>query len=77
MYEIYSKPNCPNCDQAKRLLSSKGIDYTMKVVDVDFTVEDLYQIAPRSHRSYPMVTVNGKYLGSLSHLKDHLEDSDA
>lgn len=25
---IYTKPNCPNCDQAKMLLETRGIVYT-------------------------------------------------
>lgn len=73
MYQVYSKPNCPACDKAKLLLESKGIDYELKVVDVDFTVDDLYKIAPRSHRSYPMIALDGKYLGGFKQLEETLE----
>ena len=33
MFTVYSKPSCPHCDQAKALLSAKGIEY--KVVNLD------------------------------------------
>lgn len=72
MLQIYSKPNCPNCDKAKMITDSMGVKYATFIVDKDFTIEDLYQIAPRSHRSYPMVALNGEYLGGLRELKQHL-----
>lgn len=75
MLQIYSKPNCQNCDKAKMIADSKGVKYTTFTVDKDFSVEDLYQIAPRSHRSYPMIALNGQYLGGLKELREYLGDT--
>ncbi len=68
MYEIYSKVDCPNCDKAKRVLVQEGAEHRVKILQVHFTIEDLYQIAPRSHRSFPMITKHGEYLGGIQEL---------
>ena len=34
MYTVYSKPNCPFCDQAKKLLASCGLAYEEIILDV-------------------------------------------
>ena len=68
MYEIYSKIDCPNCDKAKRILVQEGYEHRVKILDVHFSIADLYQIAPRSHRSFPMITKQGVYLGGVEEL---------
>lgn len=73
MYEIYSKIDCPNCDKAKRILTDGNFENRVKILGVHFTVEDLYQIAPRSHRSFPMITKQGEYLGGIEELLVDIE----
>lgn len=73
MYEIYSKIDCSNCDKAKRALVQEGCEHRVKILDVHFDIKDLYQIAPRSHRSFPMITKHGEYLGGLQELLIDLE----
>jgi glutaredoxin len=34
MFVIYTKPDCPFCDQAKALLESKGLPYELRHLDV-------------------------------------------
>jgi glutaredoxin 3 len=34
MYTVYSKPNCTQCDAAKKLLQSKGLQYSEIFIDV-------------------------------------------
>ena len=73
MYEIYSKIDCSNCDKAKQALVQEGYEHKVRVLGVHFTIEDLYQIAPLSHRSFPMVTKQGTYLGGVEELLIDLE----
>lgn len=73
MYEIYSKIDCSNCDKAKQALVQEGYEHKVRILGVHFTIEDLYQIAPRSHRSFPMVTKQGMYLGGVEELLIDLE----
>lgn len=34
MFTVYSKPNCPSCDQAKALLTQKGAKFEVIMLDV-------------------------------------------
>ena len=56
-YIVYSKENCPSCVEAKTLLESKGIPFEVKTLGVDFGLLDMYKIAPRAHRTFPMLSV--------------------
>lgn len=55
-YIVYSKENCPACVEAKSLLESKGISFEVKTLGVDFGLLDMYKIAPRNHKSFPMLS---------------------
>lgn len=55
-YIVYSKENCPACVEAKTLLESKGIPFEVKTLGVDFGLLDMYKIAPRAHKSFPMLS---------------------
>ena len=37
---VWSKPQCPYCDMAKRLLEQKGIYYTAVTLGEEFTREE-------------------------------------
>ena len=41
---IYSKPACPSCVQAKKLLTERHIPYTEVVLGTDITAEELFTI---------------------------------
>ena len=56
-YIVYSKENCPACVEAKTLLESKGIPFEVKTLGVDFGLLDMYKIAPRNHKTFPMLSV--------------------
>ena len=38
---IWSKPQCPWCVMAKRLLELKGIEYTLVTLGEEFTRDDV------------------------------------
>ena len=58
MIQIYSKANCPFCDQAKALLKSKSIAFTELRVDQDPAAMDF--IKAEGHRSVPQIYKDGK-----------------
>ena len=43
MIEIYSKPQCPYCVKAKNLCEREGYEYTYKMLDEDFTRDELFE----------------------------------
>ena len=74
MYEIYSKVDCSNCDIAKRLLVEENLEHVTKILDVHFTREDIYKVAPLSHRTFPVIIKDGVYLGGLRQLREDIEE---
>lgn len=71
-YIVYSKENCSSCEEAKGLLTTKGIEFETKVLGKDYTVLEMFDVAPRSHRSFPMIAKDGEYLGGLKELIEDL-----
>lgn len=68
---VYSKDKCQQCDIAKMLLDMKGQEYTVKKLDEDFTQEELKTLFPTA-RSFPIVVINGNYIGGYNELKQEL-----
>lgn len=71
MITIYTKPNCPACEQAKALLREHGKQFVTQRIGQDIPVEMLTEEYPLA-RSAPIITVNGEYLGGLHQLKEYL-----
>ncbi len=58
MLTVYSKPNCPHCEQAKSWLDSNKIEYD--VVDVSVDEESLSMLREHGHKSVPQLYLNGE-----------------
>lgn len=53
MLVVYSKENCSACESAKALLSSRGIEFTVKNCDEDWDAFDF--IVSQNLRSFPQI----------------------
>jgi glutaredoxin 3 len=60
MITIYSKNNCPFCDQAKNLLKLKGVDYSEIKIDEDQTAREF--VLSKGHRTVPQIYRDGELL---------------
>jgi len=69
---VWSKYNCPYCDQAKALLTQKGIAFEEKKIGDGFTKEDLLEAVPTA-RTVPQIFLDGKLIGGFTELKQHLK----
>ena len=72
MIEIYSKPNCSFCDQAKMLLRMKNKDFIEYKLNEDFTREILLDKFPEA-KTYPIIVVDGFNIGGYHQLQEHLK----
>jgi glutaredoxin len=68
---VWSKYNCPFCDQAKALLKQKGIVYEEKKIGDGFTKEDLLESVPNA-RTVPQIFLDDKLIGGFTELKAYL-----
>jgi glutaredoxin len=69
---VWSKNQCPFCDQAKALLNAKGIEYEERNVQKDWTKEQLLEAVPTA-RTVPQVFIDGKLIGGFTELRAHLQ----
>ena len=74
MIEIWGKPMCPFCEQAKLLCDSRGLSYTYKQLDVDFTREQILETFPGA-KTFPQIKINGTSIGGYDKLGTYLEET--
>ena len=58
MLQVYTKKNCPFCDQAKALLKRKNINFEEIQVDIDTNARKF--IVEEGHRTVPQIYKDGK-----------------
>lgn len=66
--EIYSKPQCPYCVQAKALAEREGHKLTYKMLDEDFNREQLMETFPGA-RTFPQIIEDGNKIGGFTEYK--------
>lgn len=71
---VYSKPNCPYCVKAKRLLTQMKLTFTEHVVGVDATREQLLEAAPNA-RTVPQIIIDDKVIGGYDQLASYIENT--
>jgi glutaredoxin len=69
---VWSKNQCPFCDQAKNLLKMKGIEYEERNVSTDWTKEQLLEAVPTA-RTVPQIFLDDKLIGGFTELKQYLK----
>ena len=69
---VWSKNQCPFCDQAKNLLKMKNIEFEERNVSTDWTKEQLLEAVPTA-RTLPQIFLDDNYIGGFAELKKHFE----
>ena len=74
MITVYSKNNCPFCQQAKNLLTRKGVQFEEINIDVDADAKRF--IMAEGHRTVPQIYSDGQVLveGGFQGLKDQPDE---
>lgn len=71
---VWSKYQCPFCDQAKALLNSKGIQFEERKIGDGWTKEDLLEAVPTA-RTVPQIFLDDELIGGFTELKAKLTES--
>lgn len=71
---VWSKEQCPFCDQAKSLLESKGYEIEERKIGVNATKEELLAEVPNA-RSVPQIFIHEKHIGGFDQLKKYFEET--
>jgi glutaredoxin 3 len=70
---VWSKYQCPYCDQAKALLTQKGIQFEERKIGDGYTREDLLEAVPTA-RTVPQIFLGEELVGGFTELKKRLEN---
>lgn len=70
---VWSKYQCPYCDQAKALLKQKGIEFEERKIGDGWTKEDLLEAVPTA-RTVPQILLGEELVGGFTELKKRLEN---
>jgi glutaredoxin len=68
---VWSKDQCPYCDQAKALLKSRNIEFEERNVSHNWTREQLLEAVPNA-RSVPQIFLDEELVGGFNELKQRL-----
>ena len=71
---VWSKYNCPYCDQAKALLKQKGIPFEERKIGDGWTKEDLLEAVPTA-RTVPQIFLNDELIGGFTELRQKLTEA--
>ena len=84
MFTVYSKPNCPFCDQAKALLEQRDLPFKVIHLDVGqpkvegetyIARDDLLALIPTA-RTMPQILSGDTPIGGFSDLKARLDQAE-
>jgi len=78
-YSIYTKSNCKYCRTVKKLIPNAHIISTDKYLDTNrenFLVF-MDELTSKTHRTFPMVFLNKRFIGGYTETKDYIEKLEA
>lgn len=68
---VWSKSQCPYCEQAKQLLAQRGISYEERKIGDGWTRDDLLEAVPNA-RTVPQIFLNDELVGGFTELREKL-----
>ena len=71
---VWSKEQCPYCDQAKALLKSKGIEVEEKKIGSGYTKEQLLEAVPTA-RTVPQIFIDERLIGGFTDLQKYMQEA--
>jgi len=70
---VWSKPDCPHCVTAKKLLENKGYDVEERRIGFGWNRDQLFEAVPNA-RSVPQIFLDGQYIGGNADLKKYFSE---
>jgi glutaredoxin 3 len=71
---VWSKYNCTFCDQAKALLTQRGIEFEERKIGDGYTKEELLESVPNA-KTLPQIFLNNQLIGGFTELRKYIEET--
>lgn len=72
---VWSKPGCPYCVMAQKLLENKGYEVDYRTIGFGWNMEQLFEAVPNV-RTVPQIFLDNEYIGGYDNLVKHFEAND-
>lgn len=76
---VYSKPSCPNCVKAKKVLDDLNVSYSSVELGTDIQPQELFDLFESKGlpqpRTAPQIFLNGNYIGGYDQLVKYIENT--
>ena len=69
---VWSKPECSQCESAKHLLKTKGIEYEEKNLAEGYKIQDLLELVPNA-KTMPQIWLDEEHIGGYRELQEKLK----
>lgn len=69
---IWSKPDCPYCTMAEKLLTQKGYEIEERKIGFGYNREQLFEAVPNA-KTVPQIFLDGELIGGYDNLKKYFE----
>ena len=69
---VWSKPDCPYCTMAQKLLEQKGYEIEERKIGFGWNREQLFEAVPNA-KTVPQIFLDGEYIGGYDNLKKYFE----
>lgn len=69
---IWSKPDCPYCVMAEKLLTQKGYEIEERKIGFGYNREQLFEAVPNA-KTVPQIFLDGELIGGYDNLKKYFE----
>ena len=70
---VWSKPGCSQCESAKHLLKTKGIEYEEKNIADGHKIQDLLELVPNA-KTMPQIWLDEEHIGGYDQLEAKLKE---
>lgn len=71
---VWSKDNCPFCDQAKSMLKQSNFEIEERKIGNNWTKEQLLEMVPNA-RTVPQIFINNVLVGGLNDLRKYISET--
>ena len=65
---IYSKPLCPYCEMAKKLLEKEKVTYKELTIGIDISKEKAFEELDTTFTTVPQIVIDGIHIGGYTEL---------
>ena len=75
MFIVYSKVNCPYCEQVEKVFKLKGFEYKKNLLNVDFTREEFIEKFGAGSTFPRVLTEDGTLIGGATETVKYLKEN--